>query len=85
MLSAYTAGRDLHTLTARTLTGREEVTKDDRKLAKAVNFGLLYGMGGERASVLRPEKLRSRDELGRSRPLPQALLRNLSWSKEMAR
>jgi len=47
MLSAYTEGRDLHTLTARSLTGREEVTKDDRKLAKAVNFGLLYGMGAK--------------------------------------
>jgi DNA polymerase I len=47
MLSAYAEGRDLHTLTARSLTGREEVTKDDRKLAKVVNFGLLYGMGAK--------------------------------------
>jgi DNA polymerase I len=47
MLSAYDEGRDLHTLTAQNLTGREEVTKDDRKLAKAVNFGLLYGMGAQ--------------------------------------
>jgi DNA polymerase I len=46
-LSAYAEGRDLHTLTAQSLTGREEVTKDDRKLAKAVNFGLLYGMGAK--------------------------------------
>jgi DNA polymerase-1 len=45
MLSAYTEGRDLHTLTAQSLIGREEISKDDRKLAKAVNFGLLYGMG----------------------------------------
>jgi DNA polymerase I len=47
MLSAYAQGRDLHTLTARNLTGREEITKDERKLAKAVNFGLLYGMGAK--------------------------------------
>jgi DNA polymerase-1 len=47
MLSAYVEGRDLHTLTAQSLTGREEVSKDDRKLAKAVNFGLLYGMGAQ--------------------------------------
>jgi DNA polymerase-1 len=45
MLSAYAEGRDLHILTAQSLTGREDVSKDDRKLAKAVNFGLLYGMG----------------------------------------
>jgi DNA polymerase I-like protein with 3'-5' exonuclease and polymerase domains len=45
MLSAYAEGRDLHTLTGQSLSGKEEISKDDRKLAKAVNFGLLYGMG----------------------------------------
>jgi DNA polymerase-1 len=45
MLSAYAEGRDLHTLTAQSLTGQEDIIKDGRKLAKAVNFGLLYGMG----------------------------------------
>jgi DNA polymerase-1 len=47
MLSAYTDGRDLHTLTAKSLTEREVISKDDRKLAKAVNFGLLYGTGAQ--------------------------------------
>jgi DNA polymerase I len=47
MLSAYAEGRDLHTLTGQSLTGREEISKNDRKLAKAVNFGLLYGMGAK--------------------------------------
>jgi DNA polymerase-1 len=56
MLSAYAEGRDLHTLTAKNLTGRKDVSKDDRKLAKAVNFGLLYGMG---AQGLRSYALRS--------------------------
>jgi DNA polymerase-1 len=56
MLSAYTEGRDLHTLTAQSLIRREDVSKDDRKLAKAVNFGLLYGMG---ANGLRSYALRS--------------------------
>jgi DNA polymerase-1 len=56
MLSAYADGRDLHTLTAQSLTGREEISKDDRTLAKAVNFGLLYGMG---AKGLRSYALRS--------------------------
>src|SRR5215211_3410855 len=45
MLGAYAEGQDLHTLTAQNLTGRTDVKKDDRELAKAVNFGLLYGMG----------------------------------------
>jgi DNA polymerase I len=56
MLSAYAEGRDLHTLTAQSLTGRTKVSKDDRKLAKAVNFGLLYGMG---ANGLRSYALKS--------------------------
>jgi len=47
MLSAYTEGRDLHTLTAQSLIGRVMISKKDRKLAKAVNFGLLYGMGAK--------------------------------------
>jgi DNA polymerase-1 len=45
MLDAYRAGEDLHILTARSLLGKSEVTKADRQLAKAVNFGLLYGQG----------------------------------------
>src|ERR671911_1615471 len=45
MLAAFAAGRDIHTITARSITEKEQVSKEDRKLAKAVNFGLLYGMG----------------------------------------
>jgi DNA polymerase-1 len=47
MLAAYRAGDDLHTLTARQITGRQDVSKDDRQLAKAVNFGLLFGLGAK--------------------------------------
>jgi DNA polymerase-1 len=56
MLVAYAEGQDLHTLTAQNITGLKDVSKDDRKLAKAVNFGLLYGMG---AKGLRSYALRS--------------------------
>lgn len=47
MIDAYQAGEDLHTLTASAISGKAlaEVTKQDRQQAKAVNFGLLYGMG----------------------------------------
>jgi DNA polymerase-1 len=47
MLAAYRAGEDLHTLTARRLTGREEVTAQERQLAKPVNFGLIYGLSAK--------------------------------------
>lgn len=47
MLEAYREGRDLHTLTASAISGveLENVTKEQRSAAKAVNFGLIFGMG----------------------------------------
>ncbi len=47
MLDAFRRGDDLHRLTAALVLGKppDAVTADDRQLAKAVNFGLLYGMG----------------------------------------
>lgn len=47
MIKAYRDGRDLHTLTAARILNKPEsdVVTNDRQLAKAVNFGLLYGMG----------------------------------------
>lgn len=46
MQRSFMLGEDLHLLTAMSLTGKsaEDVTKEERKLAKAVNFGFLYGM-----------------------------------------
>jgi DNA polymerase-1 len=53
MLAALKAGRDLHRLTAASLQGKPEadVTRQDRQLAKAVAFGLLYGMGAKTLRV----------------------------------
>jgi DNA polymerase-1 len=45
LLAAYRRGDDLHTITARNVLRVEEVTGQHRQLAKAINFGLLYGMG----------------------------------------
>jgi DNA polymerase-1 len=45
LLEAYLRGEDLHARTARNVLGIQEVTKQHRQLAKALNFGLLYGMG----------------------------------------
>lgn len=45
LLQAYREGRDTHALTAAMILSKkpEDVTKAERQLAKAVNFGLLYG------------------------------------------
>lgn len=44
MLKIYAEGGDIHTETAKVLTGGREPTKEERSKAKAVNFGFLYGM-----------------------------------------
>ena len=46
MLQAFNAGQDIHTTTAANIynTSLEEVTKKQRRHAKAINFGLIYGM-----------------------------------------
>ena len=47
LIAAYDRGEDLHLLTAKHVLGIAEVTKEHRQLAKAINFGLLYGMGAK--------------------------------------
>jgi DNA polymerase-1 len=46
MLAAFRAGQDIHATTAAAIYGipLAQVTKDMRRHAKAINFGLIYGM-----------------------------------------
>jgi DNA polymerase I len=46
MLDAFKADQDIHTTTAAAILGTtlDKVTREQRRNAKAVNFGLLYGM-----------------------------------------
>jgi len=46
MLAAFRADQDIHTATAAAILGitLDKVTKEQRRNAKAINFGLLYGM-----------------------------------------
>lgn len=46
MLNAFQAGQDIHAATAAAIYNvpLAEVTKDQRRHAKAINFGLIYGM-----------------------------------------
>ena len=47
MIEAFKNNIDIHSLTASKVLGIsiDKVSKDERRLAKALNFGLLYGMG----------------------------------------
>ena len=46
LLDAFARGEDIHRATAAEVFGRkpEEVTADERRMAKVINFGLIYGM-----------------------------------------
>ena len=49
MLEAYRQGQDLHEKTASLILGKSivDVTDEERRLAKAVNFGLLFGQSAK--------------------------------------
>lgn len=49
MIQAYINGEDLHRLTAALVSGKStnEITKEERQSAKAMNFGLVFGMGAK--------------------------------------
>ncbi|RNC88947.1 MAG: DNA polymerase I [Synechococcus sp. YX04-3] len=45
---AYRSGDDVHALTARLLLDKDDVSADERRLGKTINFGVIYGMGAQR-------------------------------------
>jgi DNA polymerase-1 len=48
LVEAYRNGDDVHALTARLLLDKQEVTPEERRLGKTINFGVIYGMGAQR-------------------------------------
>jgi len=48
LVEAYNNGDDVHALTARLLLDKEEISADERRLGKTINFGVIYGMGAQR-------------------------------------
>ncbi len=50
LIDAYKNNQDVHNVTARLLFEKEEVTADERRFAKTINFGVIYGMGALRFS-----------------------------------
>jgi DNA polymerase-1 len=45
LVEAYQNNQDIHTVTARLVFEKEDITSDERRLAKTINFGVIYGMG----------------------------------------
>jgi DNA polymerase-1 len=48
LVEAYRNGEDVHALTARLLLEKDEISPDERRLGKTINFGVIYGMGPQR-------------------------------------
>lgn len=48
LLETYQNNQDIHALTARLLFEKDEISPEERRLAKVINFGVIYGMGAQR-------------------------------------
>ncbi|MGP1382036.1 MAG: DNA polymerase I [Thainema sp.] len=48
LVETYRNNDDVHALTARLLFEKDDVTPDERRLGKTINFGVIYGMGASR-------------------------------------
>ena len=53
MINSYVNGEDIHSNTAAEIFGVSvnDVTEDQRRLAKTINFGIIYGIGPKRLSL----------------------------------
>ncbi|MCJ8279586.1 MAG: DNA polymerase I, partial [Rivularia sp. ALOHA_DT_140] len=50
LVDAYNNNEDIHTVTARLVYEKDEISADERRVAKTINFGVIYGMGSLRFS-----------------------------------
>jgi DNA polymerase-1 len=48
LIETYQNNGDVHTVTAQLLFEKDDITPDERRLAKTINFGVIYGMGAQR-------------------------------------
>jgi DNA polymerase-1 len=44
LIKAFREGQDIHKATAQQILGKDEITDDERRMAKTINFGIVYGM-----------------------------------------
>jgi DNA polymerase-1 len=50
LIDAYRNNLDVHSVTAKLLFEKENITSEERRLGKIINFGVIYGMGAQRFS-----------------------------------
>ncbi|MEN3045840.1 MAG: DNA polymerase [Candidatus Hydrothermales bacterium] len=44
MINSFIRGKDIHSETAKIITGKSSITEEDRRKAKTINFGIFYGL-----------------------------------------
>jgi DNA polymerase-1 len=64
-IDAFNSGADLHKVTAAQVfnVSLDQVTKDQRDFAKRLNFGVVYGIGAQRFSMMTGLKLTEAEDL----------------------
>ena len=50
LLEAYRNSQDVHSVTAKLLFEKADISSEERRLGKIINFGVIYGMGAQRFS-----------------------------------
>lgn len=48
LLETYRNNEDIHRLTAQLLFEKDDISSEERRLGKVINFGVIYGMGAQR-------------------------------------
>ena len=48
LVETYNNNEDVHALTAKLLLEKDDITPEERRLGKIINFGVIYGMGASR-------------------------------------
>ncbi len=50
LIDAYRNNLDVHSVTAKLLFEKDDISSEERRLGKIINFGVIYGMGAQRFS-----------------------------------
>ncbi|MDX2228826.1 MAG: DNA polymerase I [Leptolyngbyaceae cyanobacterium bins.349] len=48
LIETYRKNEDIHRLTAQLLLEKDDISSEERRLGKIINFGVIYGMGAQR-------------------------------------
>ena len=85
LVEAYNNGDDVHALTAKLLLDKEDVSADERRLGKTINFGVIYGMGAQRfARATGVSQAEAKEFLSRYKQRYPKVFLFLEWQERLA-